>query len=446
MNQKILFSPVGGTDPIKYLRDGSMLHICRHYKPDIVYLYLSHEMMEYHRLDNRYVDTIERLGSYLGHTFEIRLIERDDLVDVQQYDIFYEEFKQEIQKIDQAMDDSDTLLLNMASGTPAMKSALFVLATFAEYRFLPIQVSTPQNQMNKKYEDRENFENEIEFELNEDNKQDAPNRCKEVKSLNLMKLIKVDTIKKHIFAYDYPAALSVAKEISKDISEDAYRLIQIADARIKLNHDKLSKLASGKKYKIYPIKENDKRKIFEYALSLQIKIARQDYADFIRGITPLTVDLLELILQSKCGIILENCCRVDSNGVLKWDERKMKREGILDLLVEEYRPNGGFRFGPVYSHHLEKLIQRKCQNQEISEKVKTITEIESRVRNVAAHEIVSVTDEWIQDKTKGAARNALDIFTIIKQIIDYAGVVSEDSRAWDSYGTMNEMIIEYLDL
>lgn len=27
MGKRILFSPVGGTDPIKYLHDGSMLHI-----------------------------------------------------------------------------------------------------------------------------------------------------------------------------------------------------------------------------------------------------------------------------------------------------------------------------------------------------------------------------------------------------------------------------------
>lgn len=444
MNKKILFSPVGGTDPIKYLRDGSMLHICRHYKPDVVYLYLSHEMMEYHKLDNRYVDAIERLGSFLGHTFEIHLIERDDLVDVQQYDIFYEEFKQEIQKIEQTMDSSDMLLLNMASGTPAMKSALLVMATFAEYRFLPIQVATPQKKMNKEYEDRDNFENAIEFELNEDNDQNAPNRCKEVKSLNLMKLIKVDTIKKHILAYDYPAALSVAKEIEEDLSEDAYRLIQIADARIKLDHNRISKLAAGKKYKIYPIEDSNKRKIFEYALALQIKVAKQDYADFIRGITPLTVDILELILQSRCGILLENCCKIDQNGVLKWDERKLRGTEILELLQEEYNSNGGFRFGPVYSHHLEKLIERKCQDQAICGKVKMITKIESSVRNVAAHEIVSVTDQWIKDKTKGAARNAWDIFKIIKQLIGYAGLASENDKSWDSYDTMNEMIIGYL--
>ena len=47
MNKIILFSPVGGTDPISLTNccDGSMLHICRHYKPDKVMLYMSKEMI-----------------------------------------------------------------------------------------------------------------------------------------------------------------------------------------------------------------------------------------------------------------------------------------------------------------------------------------------------------------------------------------------------------------
>ena len=63
MGKRILFSPVGGTDPIKYLHDGSMLHICRHYRPDEVVLYMSKEIMEKHKKDNRYVRTIELLRS-----------------------------------------------------------------------------------------------------------------------------------------------------------------------------------------------------------------------------------------------------------------------------------------------------------------------------------------------------------------------------------------------
>ena len=41
MGKVYLFSPVGNTDPIRYFYDGSMLHICRVYEPDVVVLYLS---------------------------------------------------------------------------------------------------------------------------------------------------------------------------------------------------------------------------------------------------------------------------------------------------------------------------------------------------------------------------------------------------------------------
>ena len=46
MNRTILFSPVGGTDPIhnKNCRDGSMLHIARVYEATDVFLYMSKEI------------------------------------------------------------------------------------------------------------------------------------------------------------------------------------------------------------------------------------------------------------------------------------------------------------------------------------------------------------------------------------------------------------------
>lgn len=47
MSRTYLFSPIGNTDPVKYFYDGSMLHICRYYKPDVVYLYLSKETSVY---------------------------------------------------------------------------------------------------------------------------------------------------------------------------------------------------------------------------------------------------------------------------------------------------------------------------------------------------------------------------------------------------------------
>ena len=436
--KKILFSPVGGTDPIKYLRDGSMLHICRHYRPDIVYLYVSHEMMEYHRKDNRYVDALNRLGVHLSHHFEVRLIERDELIDVQQYDVFYEDFREEIKKIESTLEQGDELLINMASGTPAMKSALLVMATLAEYRFKPIQVSTPQKKMNSERDDREEYDVELNWELNEDNIEDAPNRCTEVKCLNLIRMFKIEEIKKHIRAYDYSAALAVATEIKQDISEDAYRILQIADARAKLNLRKISTLMKNKPYNIYPITEGNKQKIFEYALVLQMKVKKQEYADFIRGITPLVVDLFEQILKRECGIDLEDCCTHNKEGVMVWNCKKLQQMGLMGLLNKEY--NGGFRVGPVYSGHIAKIIRLKSQDCTLVQRVKEIASIEGKVRNPAAHEIISVTDEWIKQET---GKTVSEILSIIKYLIGKSGINAKNAD-WESYDLMNMKIEQYL--
>ena len=181
MNKKILFSPVGGTDPISQsnCRDGSMLHICRFEKPDTVILYLSKEMVEHEQTDHRYSYCLNKLMELQNRDFEIKMIERPDLVDVQDFDYFYNEFSEIISKImSEDMDQSDTLILNISSGTPGMKSALGVLKTISEISCRLIQVSTPNKSQN--IHDNRGYDPELLWECNEDNNPDAQNRCADV--------------------------------------------------------------------------------------------------------------------------------------------------------------------------------------------------------------------------------------------------------------------------
>ena len=292
MSRTYLFSPIGNTDPIKYFYDGSMLHICRYYKPDVVYLYLSKEMMEYHKEDNRYVRSIELLGEKLKHTFEVHIIENDQMVNVQQYDVFYKEFRSIISDIEKEKGEDDRLLVNMASGTPAMKSALLIMATLAEYRFLPIQVSTPQKKSNIEHEERQEYDVETNWELNQDNTEDAENRCQEVKCMNLMRLLKLDIIKKHILSYNYKAALEVAKDIKQDLSIFAYKWLETAEARSVLDWKKMNSVLPEANGILKAVHEEDKKKVlFEYTLILDLKVKRGEYHFSILRISPLHASL-----------------------------------------------------------------------------------------------------------------------------------------------------------
>ena len=78
------------TDPIsnRTLQEGSLLNICRFYKPDKIYLYMSKEVMEFHEKDDRYVKCLKRVYSYLDKDSEYEIIDRSNLEEVQVFDFF----------------------------------------------------------------------------------------------------------------------------------------------------------------------------------------------------------------------------------------------------------------------------------------------------------------------------------------------------------------------
>ena len=115
MNKTILYSAVGMTDPISNFRDGSLLHICRIYKPDKVYILMSREVVKYHNEDNRYIYCLEKLSEKINHPFEIVKIQKDDLVEVQNYDVVYPIIKENIQSILDNMDETDSLIVNIGT-------------------------------------------------------------------------------------------------------------------------------------------------------------------------------------------------------------------------------------------------------------------------------------------------------------------------------------------
>lgn len=158
----ILFSPIGKTDPITNYCDGSMLHICRVYKPQKVYLYISKEMLEFHHSDDRYRKAINYLAQKEQIEIDIEVIERPNLENVQLFDSFYDEFENILHDIQ--AENEGKILLNVSSGTPAMKSALQFLAII-NIDWLPIQVTTPQKGANRNKPEFYDYDFDTEWEL-----------------------------------------------------------------------------------------------------------------------------------------------------------------------------------------------------------------------------------------------------------------------------------------
>ncbi|MEY8319964.1 hypothetical protein AAK894_02660 [Lachnospiraceae bacterium 46-61] len=438
----ILFSCVGGHDPIASCADGAILHICRIYKPKKVILYLSKEMMERQNMDDRYRKSLVLLQQHENFTIEeIKCIEKEELVNVQTFDTFYDEFEQIIDNIQQE-NPNKKILLNVSSGTPAMKSALEIIATLGKHNVIPVQVKSPNEKENPKQDKPSEYDVELYWETNNDNNTEYKNRTVVVKSNNLLARIKKEIVIKMIDAYNYKAAKEIAEDIKEYLEQDTLNLIHAAYCRSQIDLRGYDKALKNKKYDFMPVKTGDEREIFEYLISLQIKLKQGNLADFIRGITPVVMDLFENCLKNKCNIDLKKYCeKVNKKGafvyVLRGSILEQTEEGkkIKQILDGAY---GTMKDAPYTSDNVIKLFENLsgAEEYELLNKMKKLHDVEQNVRNFAAHEIVSVTEEWLKKRTEMEAR---EIMELLKSVTIQSGIHVK-KEYWDSYNAMNEVI------
>ena len=440
----ILFSPVGSTDPISGQHDGALLHITRTYRPDLIYLYMSKEMCELEDRDSRYTYCLDKLKELCGMDFEVRVIRRPELVDVHIFDTFLDEFQQIITGI-LSEDEECELLLNVSSGTPAMKSALQVIAAMSEKNKIPVQVASPKKAYNDSREDvKGEYLVDLQWELNEDNAEDYENRCTVSSSINMAARMKKEIIKKHINAYDYVAALAIAEDMEGFISEDAIRLMKAGVSRLRLDRNTCDKLMANDSYDIFPFKGREECRIVEYIILQYLKLKKDEYIDFVRGMSPLIFIAVIRIIEKTCGYDLDNITYLDpemqKKGIFtrKW---KPAAESDDDVKAARIIVNVGKFVSNDEAYKLLKIIA--SDDKEVLELVKELREIEKLLRNPVAHNIASVSPTVIKEFTANKFRkngySANDIMKMLVKLVRKAGI-NIKNEDFSSYDKMNREI------
>lgn len=430
---KVLFSAIGSTDPISNCRDGAMLHICRVYQPEKIYLYLSKEMCKYHDLDDRYRKAVLMLGKDIGIEYDIEIIRDEQMENVQVFDSFIDVFEKTIGEI-RKKEQPEKIFVNVSSGTPAMKSSLQMISMLWNDVYA-IQVSTPAKSSNKYHEDKDDYDLEIQWQCNEDREEAFENRCIISNSKRLLDRIRKENIQKYIEVYDYEAAKMLAETLSKAPSDEFTECLEIAIARTNLNIKYVNQ--NRKKYEIqdwFPIIEDQKMKECEYLLVMQKKLCKKQYADFIRDVTPIFFSLAKRILKKECNLEIEDICN-NRNGIWRISVDKLNTKNII--------PESFWNKEPAISAYIIlKIIEQKSLSNQTINYMRDIRLVEEKVRNFAAHEITDVTEEKIRKETGFKPEEIMGkIFKLAK--ISGIHISDEDKKAYDR---MNKRLLDLLKL
>lgn len=435
-NKTVLFSPVGGTDPISNCRDGAILHICRKYKPDCVMLYLSEEMLKYHDMDDRYCRTLRLLEAELGFHMEILEENRPKLSDPHLFDTFYGDFEGCIHRL-QDLYPNHKLLLNLSSGTPAMKGALAVLTQIIDLDVQGIQVSSPRRAHNGERESLDDYNIELSWECNDD--RDAEkyiDRCLELQQENLRAKLLRKTLIAHIDAYDYSAAVSVGKDMGALLPNEAMELLNAAVLRTQVRWREINQPLQSELIERMRMdgKEQD---IFEYILSLNLRQKREELGDFLRGLTPALYALSVYALKKVTKIDLEAAC--DEHGRLV---RTKIPADVLDRLNRLY--NGRFESKYINSDMCIKLLEDMEPTHPYVSPLCQLRAIEASVRNIAAHTLQPITEKLIKKECASISSVTVKEWNsgeIAKSLTKCTETVFErTSLRWNSYELMNEKI------
>lgn len=448
MNNYVLFSCIGDTDPYRDEYDGAMIHIVRYYNPQKVYLYYSEEKMKDENINNR----CKRAIYYLNDSVEIEeypKTKKELIRDVHKYDAFYAQFINIINKIKNDNPQS-TILLNMSSGTPAMKTTMALInILIGDINTKLIQVSTPQKKTNAKVKHNmpsldENveyiMENLIDNLIDEDGNL---NRCTEEKLEQTMKIIIYENIIKMFNKYDFCGIYNVLQERKDLFSETVIKHAEHLYYRYIGESEKAIKIAKllNEEDQYYPIKDEKTKWIIEKYNMLDVKLKRKEYQEYLIGVGALIEEIEKRYLENM-GIEISKFTYVAKNNT----NRELRKDNDIDLiLLQKYYPN---IFNRLKNQKIGKLNwvilgeMLKCcwtkddELNKIPEKFECINEIRAD-RNMATHTIR--LKEYNEENYRRAHKELKYLISKIK-----IGKDKKFNEAMNIYQIIQENIINLL--
>ena len=437
---RILYTPVGDTDPIRGCYDGGMLHIVRHYNPDMAILVLSKEMEQKEASDSRFSKALKHVKADL----DIKLI-CTGLEDVHRIDTlqpFVDHFYEMLSEYPDA-----EILINLSSGTPQMKLIMSYLSVEHD-AVRGIQVDSPQGGSNRS-EPAVNDDEDIEIviENNFDDQEDTENRCHEPQ----MGYIKRNNIKQSLHtlinSYKYKEAISLYEHYKKtftdELDNDILALLEHGKLRLELEYKlALEKINRVGDLSLKSVFTDWKRiKLHEFLMLMEVRLKQGQIEDFILKITPFMYELMLYYFSTTYHV--------------KWDEFEKWTPGGPRTDMVSFKEKHPQLYSSWYAHtktpqfneiqlslnHMLHMLEDQPNvNPLLLKQLNDIRHIERKIRNKIAHEVVVLTEVEI---CKSVSIKSLQSFLELIQTV-FSTIMNPSKQNELIYDTINTYVLEQI--
>lgn len=454
----ILLSAFGTSDPIRDLRDGPLLHILRHYRPDKVMILLSKEIDEYCQKDDRLGKIQEHMKknwNYEPVIIPVCIATKNPHIISEVAGPIHHTLKNFVESY-----PDEEVLINLSSGTPMMKTVLSMESLNPNYK--GIQVSNPEKRAGRD-QTRSNhkgydIDTEIALNLDDEEQEDllvVPaelDRCSESELAYIKLREQMENIKGLLHNYDY-ASLAQLSELPTHIIDLAKHLNERKNLNISLARTEAKKLELP--YSLYPENKNtllsnkqlqEARIVIDYYMSLMLLKRTAQYSDFLLRLNPLIVNIQEALIRQLLTDNKEDIIKTRGNRsgefLLREDIKRFDKE-LLDFLDEIYPY--GYDDEKFFNINLgNKIVDYYTEKGRVDPKISELLhEIEklNSFRNSAAHTLI-LHDKDIIEKNNKFTLDELEI-KLNNLLQTVYPIVS--SQLLNIYDISNEYILDYLD-
>ena len=410
MSKKVLLTFAGNTDPTRGEHDGPIIHICRYYKPDKIYLILTKEMEERDEKPyNIYERAIkENLKNYIPEIIRIKT----GIKDAHHFDIYFNWIYETFETIKKENKDAE-IYLNMTSGTSQMTTNLLMYYIDSlDLNLIPIQVETYKKQSNQSEENNKtvdkNYDVEAEAICNCDNEEKTRTyRIVEPDLRKYSRILTKNQIEKLLEQYKYEAISELLKRNIFDKNLELNTLVNFAIERTNLKgldcNKKLNSLNNKDYNKLYYFTKDknitripDWYQIVDFFSLANIKQKIEDISSYTLMLEPIVVKIYLSILRDLMGKNLDELFRKDSHGYkveLKRLEEDLKEMIKKDLKREYLKDDTNISTSVLAS--TIKYYLKKENNIEVNyftSLAETLAKMKN-VRNTLAHELKSINKD-----------------------------------------------------